>query len=132
AVLEDFEMGVDDVGDIAKEQRGALLAFVLDVEADVGALGAGHDGAAGGRHFAADFVATNGGEADGIEDVDAVDDPADLRFPVDRFENAASGGGRDDVVGDALGLHFGAGKAGEIAPDVELDTVGHGLADGEG
>jgi len=47
--------------------------------------------------------------------MDAVDDPADLRFPVDGFEDATGGGWGDDVVGDAFHLHFGAGEACEFA-----------------
>ena len=35
--------------------------------------------------------------------------------------------GRDDGVADALDFHFGAGEAGEVAPDAEGDEVGfHG------
>lgn len=73
------------------------------------------------------LVAADVGEADAFEDVDAVDDPADLWFPVDGFKDTASGGRGDDVVGDALDLHFGSGEAGEIAGDVEFDAVGHGM-----
>jgi len=59
--------------------------------------------------------------------VDSVDDPSDLRFPIDGFEDATGSRGSDDVVGDSLNLHFGAGKAGEIAGDVEFYGGGHGL-----
>lgn len=56
--------------------------------------------------------------------MDAVDDPADLRFPVNGFEDATSCGGRDDVIADALDLHFRTGEAGEVAADVECDWHG--------
>lgn len=122
---ENFEVGFDDVGDIAQEGGGALLAFVLDEDADGGDKFTFHGGGGGGGGFGADFVAADVGEADGLEDVDPVDDPADLGFPVDGFEDAAGGGGGDDVVGDAFDLHFGAGEAGEVAGDVESDGGGH-------
>ena len=46
--------------------------------------------------------------------------------PVDGFEDTPRGGRGDDVVGDALDLHFGAGEAGEVAGDMKFDAVGHG------
>ena len=58
--------------------------------------------------------------------VDAVDDPADLGFPVNGLQNAARGRGGDHVVGDAVDLHLRPCKAGEIAADMEFDAVGHG------
>lgn len=94
--------------------------------ADFGFRLAGHDGAAWSGHFLADLVAANRGEVDGLDDVNCIDDPADLRFPVDGFEDAAGGGGGDDVIGDALGFHLRAGEAGEVAPDVKFDSVRHG------
>ena len=58
--------------------------------------------------------------------MDAVNYPADLGFPVNRLKDAAGGGRSDDVVRNALDLHFRAGEAGEFAGDVEFDAVGHG------
>lgn len=59
------------------------------------------------------------------EDMNAINDPADLWFPVDGFRNASGCGWSDDVVGDALDLHFRSGEAGEVARNVEFDAVGH-------
>src|SRR5690606_30505893 len=84
-----------------------------------------HGGGGGSRCFGSDFVATDVGKADRFEDMDAVDDPANLRFPVNRFQNTPRGAGSDDIVGDALDLHLGPGEAGEVAADAKLDAVGH-------
>lgn len=125
AEIEDPEVGFDDVGDIAQEGGGALLAGIFDENADGGDGLSFHGGCGGGTGLGSDFVAADIGEADGFEDVDAVDDPADLGLPVDGLQNAAGGGGGDDVVGDALDLHLRPGEAGEGAADVEFDAVGH-------
>jgi len=81
--------------------------------------------AGGGGGFFADLVAPDVGEADGVDDGDAVDEPSDLGFPVDGFEDATGGGGGDNVVGEALDLHFRAGEEGEFTGDVEFDGGGH-------
>ena len=101
------------------------MAGVFDEDAQTFDSFAFHGGGGGRTGFDADFVAPDVSEADGTENVDAVDDPADLRFPVDGFEDAARGGRCDDVVGDALDFHFRAGEAGEFAGKVEFDAVGH-------
>ncbi len=41
------------------------------------------------------------------------------------LKNAAGGRWSDDVVGDALDFHFGAGEEGVIAGDFEVDAVFH-------
>ena len=103
-----------------------MLAGVFDKDAEAGDGFAFHSSGTGSAGFNTDFVAPDVSEADGTEDVDAVDDPADLRLPVDGFENATGRRRSDDVVGDALDFHFRAGEAGEFAGEVEFDAVGHG------
>lgn len=39
------------------------------------------------------------------------------------FKDTAGGGGGDEVVGDALDLHFGAREERVVAGDFEVDTV---------
>ena len=80
----------------------------------------------GGDIFFTDFIAADGGESDGGEEVDFLDDPLELWFPIDGFEDSASGGRGEYVVGDALDFHFGSGETGKIAGDVEFDVAGHG------
>ena len=126
AVLENFEMGFDDVGNILQQGSGALLALVFDDDADGGDALTSHGSGGGLAGFGANFVAADVGKTDGLEDMNAVDDPADLRFPIDGLKNTAGGGWGDDVVGDALDLHFRPGEAGEVAFDMELDAEGHG------
>lgn len=126
AVVENFEVCFDKIGDVAQEGGGALLAGVFDEDAEVGDGLAFHGSGTGSAGFDTDFVAPDVSEADGAEDVDAVDDPADLRFPVDGFENATGRRRSNDVVGDAFDFHFRAGKAGEFASEVEFNAVGHG------
>lgn len=123
--VENVNAGVDEVADVAEEEGRALLTFLVDIDAEgVGTAFANERGSRIGCFFA-DFVAADVGEADGVEDCDAVDDPTDLRFPVDGFENAAGGGRSDDVVGDALDLHFGTGEEGVVAGDFECDGRVH-------
>src|SRR4051794_39216850 len=78
------------------------------------------------RRFAADFVSADRLKADGLQNMDPVDHPADRGLPVDRFEDAASGRGGHHVVGDAFDLQLGACKAGMIAPNLQSDSVCHG------
>jgi hypothetical protein len=130
AMFENFEMGFDDIGNILQQSSGALLTLVLDDDADSRDVFPFHGSCGGLASLGADFVAADVGKADGLEDVDAVNDPADLRFPVDGLEDATGGGWGDDVVGDALDLHFRSGEAGEVARDVEFDAVGHEINEG--
>ena len=125
-----MDAGFDEIGNILEEEGGALSTyFILRIIASNSS----------GRRFCsihlsagrklrcfADFVAPDVGESDGVEDVYFIDDPADLRFPVNGFEDTTRGGWCNDVVGDALDLHFRAGEEGVIAGDLEVNVlVGH-------
>ena len=125
AVIDNFEMGFDDIGDILQQGGGALLSLVFDDDADSGDAFSVHCSGGGLTGLGADFVATDIGKADGLEDMDAVDDPADLRLPINCLKNATGSGWGDHIIRDALDLHFWSGKAGEVAGDVQLDAVGH-------
>jgi len=57
--------------------------------------------------------------------MDFVNDPANLRLPVNGLKQTASGGRRHDVVGNALHLHFGTGEEGVVAGDFKMDSVIH-------
>jgi hypothetical protein len=48
------------------------------------------------------------GKADWLQHMNFVHDPQYFRLPVNRFEDAARGGWRHNVVTDALDLHFWA------------------------
>lgn len=126
AGVEDFKVGFDDVGDIAQKGGGALLAGVFDEDTDGGDALASQGGSGGCGGLGGDFVAADIGETDGLKYVKAVNDPADLRFPINGLKDATRGGGGNDVVGDPLDFHFWPGEAGEVAGDVKLDAVGHG------
>ena len=121
------EVRLDDVGHAAQQHRGSLLPIVLD-EGPEARGRTGLDGLADAarRDLAAQFVAPEVLEADGLQDVNPVDHPADGRFPVNRLENPARGRGRQRVVGHPLDLHLRPGEAGVLAPDVQLHAVGHG------
>ncbi len=125
AVVEDFEVGFDQVGDIAQQRGSTLLAGFFDEDAGGGDPFTVHGGSSRSAGFGSHFVAADIGEANGLENVKAVDDPADLGFPVDGFKDAAGGGRGDDIVAHALDLHFGPGEAGEIAGEMEFDAEGH-------
>ena len=90
---EDVETGLDDVGDVAEDGRGALLAILLDVKAQAAPPRLHRPRDARGGDLAGDLVAAERREADRVEHVNPVDPPADLRLPVDRLDHAAGGGG---------------------------------------
>ena len=76
AMFEDFKMGFEDVRNILQQGGGTLLALVFDDDADGGDVFTSHGSGGGLAGLGADFVAADIGEADGLEDVNAVDDPA--------------------------------------------------------
>ena len=81
-----------------------------------------------GRGFAglfANFIAPNIGEADGIEDVDLIDEPTNLGLPVNGFQDPARSGWSHDVIGDAFDLHFWPREEGVVAGDMECNAVVH-------
>src|SRR5690625_3938670 len=123
------EMRFNHVGHVTQDSGCTLLAVFIHRIAQAGD-GAFLHGAIDARagNLAAHLVAADGFEAYGLEDVDALDVPADGRLPVDGLQDAARGRGRDDVVGDAFHLHLRAGEAGALAPDFQLDAVCHRLA----
>ncbi len=82
---------LDDVGHVSERERVALRVVVID-EVAVAPLRAANDS------LALDLRAEDGEAANGPEDVDALDAPLELRLPVDRFEDATSGGGGHNVV----------------------------------
>src|SRR5690625_1025302 len=75
--------------------------------------------------FMSNLIAPNVRETDRGENMNAIDHPANLRFPVNRFENSASRRGCNYIVRDALGLHFWPRETGKFATDVKSDSVGH-------
>ena len=125
AVIKYFEVSLDNVTNIAQERSSSLLAIFRIICEDTEQWDglASHRSGRGGTGFRSHFVATDIGEADGLENVDAINNPTDLRFPVDGLQNAARSGRSDDVVGDALDLHFRPREAGVFAADVELNAV---------
>lgn len=123
AVIKYLEASFKDVCDIAKESGGALLSLLLYNKTESGDGLTPHRRCRWRSGLGSHFVATDIGEADGLENVDAINNPTDLRFPVDGLQNAARSGRSDDVVGDALDLHFRPREAGVFAADVELNAV---------
>src|SRR5687767_14639208 len=76
------EESFDDVVDVSEKNRVALRSiFVCELIRDI----------ATDRKTAVHFIATNGGKADGSEDVNLLDHPSDRRLPQDRFENPPRG-----------------------------------------
>ena len=123
AFARQFEMGGDHIGDIDKNGRGALLAVIVHRNLEVRQIAAVHRlfDVAGGS-LVADLVAADRLEADRLQHMDFVHDPADRRLPVDSFEDAARRRRRHHVVGDALHLHFGPGETSALARNKEFDA----------
>src|SRR5947207_7448540 len=95
----------------------------LDIDAEP-RIPAGHRGyEVVNRRLLANLVAADRCLADWFQNIDALNDPAHLRLPQHRFENATGGGRRHHIVGEALNLHLGTRKAGSLAPGAE----GNGL-----
>ena len=126
ALSGEFEMRFDQIADIDEHGGGALLAIVLDGQIEIGDIPRVHRLAdRGHRRLMRDLVAPDRLEADRLEHMDRIDDPCDRRLPVDRLENAARGGGRHHIIGDALDLHFRPGEAGVIPGDQQADAESH-------
>ena len=69
--------------------------------------------------FFANLVAADVGKANRLEDSDAVNNPANLRLPVNSLKDATGGGRGDHIVGDTFDLHFGAGEESVVTEDFE-------------
>ncbi len=63
------------------------------------------------------FVAADVRETNRREHMNAVDDPANLRFPINGFEDSTRGGGCRHIIGDALRFHLGPGEERDVTPD---------------
>ena len=70
------------------------------------ALRDAHGGAP--ENFAFYLVAPNGGELDGVQNVDAADYPTHTRMQVDRFNYATRSGRGGDIVAYTLDFHLSA------------------------
>lgn len=121
AGVEEMNAGFDEVGNILEQKRSALLSVVVDINPLWRWFLAAELFCRRIRNFFTNLITPDVGEANGVEDVDFIDDPADLRFPIDGFEDATRGGWSDDIVGDAFDLHFGPREEGVIASDFEID-----------
>ena len=120
------EMRLDDVGHVPQQSGGALLPVALDDRAQAVDSPAPHRlSNVPGRNLAAQLVAAQILEADRLQDMDAVDRPADGGLPVDRLQDAACGGGRHHVVRYPLDFHLRPREAGVLAPDVQFHSVSH-------
>jgi len=128
--VDNFEVSFNEVSNISEDKRGALLALVFYDETYVTVGGSLHLCDRGDGHLLPDFVTADRGETDRFEQVDLIDHPSDLWLPIDGFQEPTCGGWSNDVIRDSLGFHFGASETGVFAPDVEFDSVGHGLQDG--
>ena len=83
-------MRLDDVADIAQHGGGALLAIFLDEGAQAfGCPPAYRFANVGDRNPAAQLIAAQVLEADGLQDMDAVDHPPNGGLPVDRLQDTA-------------------------------------------
>ena len=129
ASVEDVDAGGDEITDVTEEEGSALLTFLIDIDSKSFGAAFIDERSFWIRGLFANFVPPDVGEADGADDGDAVNKPTDLRFPVDGFKDAASGGRRDNIIGDALDFHFGTREEGVVAGDFESDGRFHVLAD---
>jgi hypothetical protein len=59
------------------------------------------------RRLATHLVAADGLKTDRLQNMDDIDNPADRRLPMDRFEYAADRRGRRNIVTDPLDLISG-------------------------
>ncbi len=98
---DNLDMSLNDIADVTQEGGCALLTLLLDADAKARGL-TRHDVARWRRDLAADFVASDLGEGDGLEHMDPIDDPVELGFPVNGAEDASRGGGGHDLVAHAL------------------------------
>ncbi|MPN53869.1 hypothetical protein SDC9_201537 [bioreactor metagenome] len=126
-LLRQYEVGLNDVGNVPEHQRGALLAVVRGAQLDRRHRLPLHRGLRWLRGLRAHLVAPDVVEADLIEHRDAVHHPADRRLPVDRVQHAAGRRGRHHVVADALGLHLRPREAGVFAPDLQSNAIAQAL-----
>ena len=115
AGVEEVKVGADEVANVFEKEGGALLAVFIDVDSFFAGAALGDEGGVWLGGLFADLVASDVGEPNGVENGDLVDDPAELGFPVDGFENAPGRGRGDDVVGDTFDFHLRAGEEGVVA-----------------
>ena len=101
---DELELSEEAVLHVAQKESGALLAVVFD-----------EDPTGTRRGDFADFVSSDGNPADGRENFDLLHLPANGGLPQDGVEDRACGGRRDDIVADALDLHFRPREAGDTA-----------------
>ena len=85
AGVENMHTRVDDVAYIFEKKRGTLLSFLVNINAEGANTAFGHESGSWAGGLFADFIAANVGETDRVDHCDAVDDPTDLRLPVNRF-----------------------------------------------
>ena len=125
----EHEVRLDDVGYISQQGGGALLPIILNECSQFLRRAAPHRLAdVAGGDLVTQFIATQILEADGLQDMDAVDYPADGGLPVDRLEDPARCGGGHRVVGHPFDLHLGPGEAGILTPHVKPHPVRHHTA----
>ena len=124
-----IEVCLDDLGNMAQQGRGSLLPVVLDEGAEARGRAAHHGLTDVVRcNLAAEHVAAQVLEADGLLGVDAIDFPADGGLTVNLLQDSTWGRWCHRVVGHPLDLHFRPREAGLLAPDVQLEAIGYGGA----
>src|SRR5258708_5962547 len=74
------------------------------------------------RNLRVDLVAPYVRKTNRVEDVNAVNHPANLRFPINGLENSARGRRCNHIVAHALDLHFRTAKERIVARDFENNS----------
>ena len=103
-----LELRFDDIVDVRQHHGGALddLFRRDEVRLIFLALRDAHGGAP--ENFAFYLVAPNGGELDGVQNVDAADMPAYSGVIIQTFNYTARGGRGGDIVAYTLDFHLSA------------------------
>ena len=85
-----LEPRFDHICDVDENGRRPLLAVFVDEQEEIADV-AGLHRLANGRsgRLVSNLIAPDGLEANRLQDVDRLDDPADGRLPMNRFEDAA-------------------------------------------
>ena len=118
------EPRADHIGHVGQHCRSALLPVVLDNKREIADVPGFHRGTDRARRgLGTDLVAPDRLKADRLEDVDLLDDPFDGWLPVNRFKDATRGGGRHDIVGDALNFPFRTRKQRPPPRNEETDSI---------
>ena len=121
-----LKVGFDHIGHVPQQQRCPLLDLVGGGDIQ-GAIPPPlhHRPCRTAVDHRLHLVAPNAGEADGVADDDAVDDPTQAGMPEDGVTDAAGGGGGDDVIGNFFHLHLRPCEQSILPPNSK--SSGHGF-----